>query len=307
VKKLFAIVMSTVLLLALVPGVTLADKPGSTAEGYNGNGAPSGEHVTLNIVGVQNVKSNPMTYPEEDPSGRSTIFVGLGDDETTVTTRIYLKDGGDIDTLNNWKDAFGVIDANGTDGVARFQIANPDYDAYVVGDTPTDAVCDYLIVARPLGKPGGWATITTCAELVDATGGALKDLIGQPALKALMQIINETDGSAYCSVQPVPAEFTFRHEGKEKFENVTAYLTSIVFLIWVDQDGDGLGNVIAGDDPDPGDYYWYIRVPIFDPLIKNEYWKIDNNGLKLFQIRFYPIETDVTYADPELPPRPPGP
>lgn len=284
-KKLIAIALVVALMVTLIPGVVLADKPQEAIE--NGNGAPSGEHVTLNIIGVQNVKNADMTYPEEDPSGRSTIFVRLDG-----TTRIYLKDGGDMDLLDNWKDAFGVIDANGTDGVARFQIANPDYDAYVIGETPTDAICDYLIVARPLGKPNGWATITTCAELEDATESDLKDFLNKPDYKALMSVLNSMDGSAYCSVQPVPAEFTFRHSGKEKFENVTAYLTSVVFAIWVDEDGDGV--------QDAGEVY-YIRVPIFDDLLENEYWNYDNHGLKLLQVRFYPIETDVTYADSEPP------
>jgi len=305
VKKLIPILVAVIVLAAMLPGIALADKPAPGGV-YNGNGAPSGEHVTLNIIGVQNVKTQDMTYPEEDPSGRSSIFVSLGRD-TEVTTRIYLTSGGLMADADDWKDTFGVIDANGTDGTAKIMLADPNYDPYVVGTTPADATCDYLIVARPLGKPNGFATITTCAELADATGGALKDLIGAPSLKALMQIINETDGSAYCSVQPVPAEFTYRHPGQEKFENVTAYLTSMLFLIWVDADDDGQGNVVEGDPFDPDDYYWYIRVPIFDPLLQNEYWKYDNNGLKLFQIRFYPIETDVTYADPTPPTNPPLP
>jgi hypothetical protein len=41
----------------------------------------------------------------------------------------------------------------------------------------------------------------------------------------------------------------------------------------------------------------YIRVPIFDDMLENEYWLYDNHGLKLLQVRFYPIETDITYAD----------
>ncbi len=287
-KKLIPIIVAVVVLAALLPGVALADKPNPDGV-YNGNGAPSGEHVTLNIIGVQNVKTQDMTYPEEDPSGRSSIFVKL-DRDMEVTTRIYLKDGGDIDDLANWKDAFGVIDANGTDGSAKIQLANPDYDAYVIGGdmTGVDTVCDYLIVARPLGKPNGWATITTCAELQNESA-----LLGMLPHTVQKTIRNQMDDSAYCSIQPVPAEFTFRHAGKEKFENVTAYLTSIVFEIWVDI------NENSQVDPDE---LFYIRVPIFDPMLTGEYWKYDNNGLKLFQVRFYPIETDVTYADdPYLP------
>jgi len=284
-KKLIVITLALVLVLSLVigSGVAVADKPQDDEGVYNGNGAPSGEHVTLNIIGVQNPKTQPMTYSADDPSGRSTIFVKL-----SGTTRIYLYDGGDIDDLANWKDAFAVLDANGTDGRAEFQLGNPDYDAYVIGGdmTGVDTVCDYLIVARPLGKPDGYTTMTTCAEL---TASALFGMLPASDRKEINNAIDTVTG-AYISVQPVPAEFTFRHKGKESFENVTAYLTSIVFQVTLYDEED---NVIG---------VYYVRVPIFDDMLENEYWKYDNNGLKLLQVRFYPIETDVTYADaPYLP------
>jgi len=41
-----------------------------------GNGAPTGPHYNLNIIGVDNPKNSPMTG-----SDRHTIFVGLGDEE----------------------------------------------------------------------------------------------------------------------------------------------------------------------------------------------------------------------------------
>jgi hypothetical protein len=284
-KKLMVITLALVLVLSLVigAGVAVADKPQDDEGVYNGNGAPSGEHVTLNIIGVQNPKTQSMTYPVDDPSGRSTIFVKL-----SGTTRIYLYDGGDIDDLANWKDAFGVIDANGTDGVAAFQLGNPDYDAYVIGGdmTGVDTICDYLIMARPLGKPDGFATMTTCAELTES---ALFGMLPASDRKEINNLIDGVTG-AYISVEQVPAEFTFRDSGKKNFENVTAYLTSIVFQVTLYDEED---NVIG---------VYYVRVPIFDDMLENEYWKYDNSGLKLLQVRFYPIETDVTYADePFLP------
>jgi len=41
----------------------------------------------------------------------------------------------------------------------------------------------------------------------------------------------------------------------------------------------------------------YVRVPIFDDIIQGEYWEYDNNKLKLLQVRFYPVGTDVSLAD----------
>ncbi|MHB1147470.1 MAG: hypothetical protein ACYC01_07740, partial [Lutibacter sp.] len=97
---------------------------------------------------------------------------------------------------------------------------------------------------------------------------------------------------AYCSVEQVGADVTMRTKGKTTFANVTAELTSIVFEIevWIDANEDGI--VDAGEVT-----ISYVRVPIFDDMIANEYWKYDNNGLKLLQCRFYPFGTDVSIKD----------
>ena len=52
-----------------------------------GNGAPSGPHFNLNIIGVERGKSSPMTG-----SDRHTIFLALGK-EDSVTSKIYLTPG----------------------------------------------------------------------------------------------------------------------------------------------------------------------------------------------------------------------
>ena len=285
-KKLIAIGLAMVLALTLGVGTALADKPPSGADSvgnptYGGNGAPSGYHFTLNIIGVQKTKSADMTY--EDGSNRSSIFVKLDG-----KSRIYLYDGGTFDTQAEFKDAFAVLDANGTDGRAEFQLPNPGLDPYVIGGdmTDVDVTADYLIVARPLGKPDGFATMTTCAELTES---ALFAMLPASAQKEIKNLIDATTG-AYISVQSVPSEFTFRDKGKSKFENVTAYLLTIVFEVEL---LDEFGNVIAT---------YFVRVPIFDEMLENEYWLYENDKLKLLQVRFYPIETDITYADdPYLP------
>lgn len=285
-KKVFAVVLAVVMLVTM-GGVALADKPPSGEDivgnpTYDGNGAPSGYHFTLNIIGVQKTKSADMTY--EDGSNRSSIFVKLDG-----KSRIYLYDGGTFETQAEFKDAFAVLDANGTDGTAAFQLPNPGLDPYVIGETDmetVDHVADYLIVARPLGKPGGFATMTTCAELTEST---LFGMLPNSEQKEIRNLIDDYTG-AYISVQSVPAAFTFRDTGKSKFENVTAYLLTIVFEVDL-LDADG--NVIAT---------YFVRVPIFDEMLENEYWLYDNNKLKLLQVRFYPMPTDITYADEGLDP-----
>lgn len=132
------------------------------AVGETGNGAPSGEHYTLNIIGVPKDKSPNLT----GGSGHR-IFVGLGKTGEASNTRINLVEGD-----------FGVTDANGTDGTAEFQLPNPDPDG--------DGTTSYSVFVRALGKPGGQATMQSCYEdttgtwcAVDFTGGVEPISIGR--------------------------------------------------------------------------------------------------------------------------------
>jgi hypothetical protein len=116
----------------------------STLNATTGNDAPSGAHYTLNIIGVPKDKSPDFT----GGNGRR-IFVDLGKTGEVANTRINLIEGD-----------FAVTDANGTDGVAGFQLPNPDPDG--------DGTTSYSVYVRALGKPGGLATMQSCYE--DATG-----------------------------------------------------------------------------------------------------------------------------------------
>jgi hypothetical protein len=99
-----------------------------------GNDAPSGTHYSLNIIGVPKGKSATMTSPGH------RIFVSL-----TGSTKIMLNQGSE----------FVVLDGNGTDGTASFQLPNPD---------PTNSgTTAYSVYARAVGTPGGTANMSTCA------------------------------------------------------------------------------------------------------------------------------------------------
>ena len=77
------------------------------------------------------------------------MFVDLGRDGAAAKTRINLSEG-----------PFDVLDANGTDGTAAFQLPNPDVDG--------DGTTSYSVYVRALGKPGGHADMQSCYE--DSTG-----------------------------------------------------------------------------------------------------------------------------------------
>ena len=135
--------LSRLALGAAFAAVTLGAPIGQATAGTvaTGNGAPSGSHYTLNVIGVSKDKAADM-----DGNNGSRIFVPLWG-----KAKINLTEGD-----------FGVLDANGTDADgATFSLPNPDPDG--------DGMTEYSVYARALGTPGGTSTTTTCAT--DPTTG----------------------------------------------------------------------------------------------------------------------------------------
>jgi hypothetical protein len=203
-----------------------APSPLAAAVVSTGNGAPSGEHYTLNIVGVSKDKNVNM-----DGLGGHVIFVDLGARKPAepVTTKIMLNQSANAGE-------FAVLDKNGTDGVAQFSLPAPG---------------TYSIWARALGTPGGEAKITTCAEdIADDLDGGL-----------------EFPGDI-CSTQ---YEAFVRGTKADQFKDVTFNLT----------------HIVLPDGSDPALACGTTTVSLFNPCLEGYFWKYDNNGLKLLQIRFY--------------------
>jgi hypothetical protein len=162
--------------------------------GTTGNGAPNGAHFNLNIIGVPKAKTADMT------GGGSRLFVPL-----EGKSQILLSEGPD----------FYVVDPNGTDGKASFQLPNPDPE--------NDGVTVYSVWARPLGKPGGKSTMTTCA--LDATG------------------------VEWCSTEQL---VSVRTKGGQKFTDVSRQL----LYMYVDLDGDGVTERYPLFSDALQDYFW---------------------------------------------------
>src|SRR5262249_25328506 len=101
----------------------------------NGNGAPSGPHFNLNLIGF----SNGDNVKSTTGSGGGVIFVPLNG-----SCQINLTEGD-----------FAVLDNNCTDKTgAAFQLPNPD---------PTNSGTSvYSVYAAARGKPLGSATAQTC-------------------------------------------------------------------------------------------------------------------------------------------------
>lgn len=161
-----------------------------------GNGAPSGGHYSLNIIGVSKNKTADMTG---DNGHR--IFVPMWGNP-----KIMLTEGPD----------FGVLDANGTDGEASFQLPNPDPDG--------DGMTVYSVFARALGTPGGKSITTTCAT-------------------------DPVDGSTVCSAIALTLQ---RQKGKSTFDNVSKYL----LYIYADVNADGVLDRVSLFDSALQGYFW---------------------------------------------------
>ncbi|HEY3447620.1 MAG TPA: hypothetical protein VGK67_14795 [Myxococcales bacterium] len=158
------------------------------------SGMPNGAHFNLNIIGQDNPKS------QVDCGSGHVIFVPM-----TGTSKILLSEG-----------AFSVLDCNGTDGSAAFQLPNPDPDG--------DGTTTYSVWARALGKPGGSASMTTCAT--------------DPAT-----------GEELCSL------FTavlVRSKGKSSFTNISKEL----LFVYADINGDGIVDRVPLFDSRLQDFFW---------------------------------------------------
>ena len=163
-----------------------------------GNGAPSGAHYNLNIIGVSKDKTAAM-----DDNNGHRIFVNL-----VGNTKIMLGMG-----------EFEVLDADGTDGTAAFQLPNPDPD--------NTGVTTYSVYARTLGKPSGSASMVTCATDVET-------------------------GDEVCSVKMYILTMREKGKGGNKFTNVSKYL----LYIYADLDGDTVLERYPLFDDALREYFW---------------------------------------------------
>lgn len=94
--------------------------------------------------------------------------------------------------------------------------------------------------------------------------------LGKPGGSAKLTTCAMVDGEEVCST--LSAVFV-REKGGPKIQNVSKEL----LYIYADLDEDG-------DDE---------RYGLFDDELEDYFWSYDNNGLKLLQVRFYEVSTNV--------------
>ena len=275
---------SPIALLAAVAFVAACtDSPTTPAKTINpggasrtlGNGFPEGGHdYRLNIIGVPKDKTAAM----DNNNGRR-IFVQLESDNVVTSpggTNNQLSKGGGNDQnhiylcnstngendvndprCDAWRatntNAFGVIDANATDGDGAI-LAVPDPCA---DDDPlTPCTPSYSVWARTHG-PSGSATITTCA---DETGSGF----------------DGTD-DVWCGSNGITL-----YAKSKKAVDITGSLLHMTVTI------DGVTNPeLAACLGISTETSTTLDVFLFDRCFENYFWNYDNNGLKLLELRFY--------------------
>jgi hypothetical protein len=215
---------STVCLAAALAAATGSAAVAAAQKATTGNGAPSGYHYNLNIIGVPHYKN-----PNMDQASGNVIFVMLGSTDVQATTKILLSPG-----------EFGVLDKNGTDGTASFSLPAGGYDVYV----------------RPLGKPGGRSQQKLCGTV---TIVVIDPVTGLPVIDPVTGLPLTTT-EVLCSV----GHSATRTKGKQTFKDVTAALTTItltVDIVCTTGTSGTLTTIPAGTnvglfDPCVQDFFW---------------------------------------------------
>jgi len=214
---------------------------------------PNGSHFNLNIIGVENPKNSSLT-----DSNRHTIFVALGR-KATIRTDIWLMPGED----------FRVCDGNGFD---------PATDCDGIPIEVNGSGMDGAVFELPCNTnlPDGEIQLVPCS---DANPKLAYEVwireLGKPHGTATMTTcaygLNPDTGlqERICSSENVILERLNGKGNKPTFREVTNELTSLV----------------ANIDDDAA----LERVALFEGGLEDWLWQYDNNGLKLAQLRFYPL------------------
>jgi len=214
-----------------------------------GNGAPSGAHYNLNIIGVPKDKTATMTTGDGH-----RIFVQLwgGEDAVSLNGKLsnqLLKVNKIFLQPAPAGESFQVLDANATDANgALFQL-------------PADVSATWTVWGRALGTPGGKANMTTCATTAGLDG-----------------ILGTADDEVICSMGTLSLD---RTKGKQTFTNVSGDL--LFMTITVDPTTNASLATCLGVTSTST-----VTVSLFNGCLQNYFWNYDNQGLRLLQLRFYP-------------------
>jgi hypothetical protein len=200
----------------------------SPAFAQTGNGAPSGPHYNLNIIGMAAEDTQDCKNAEMTDSHRHTIFVDLDYSDATPKVPTATTELNKRNKIYLYEGPFQVLDGNACDGdEAEFQLPAQDCAVATVEQVLD---CEYDVFIRGLGSPQGnpRAVVTTCGIADDDT--------------------------FQCSLEDVTVT---RSKGKSSFTNVTKELTTLCIDTFDDLNYDGQcdDRVVLFED-DFVQYFW---------------------------------------------------
>lgn len=287
-KPLNVATLSILIALVITAEPALATKPGQDT---NPNGFPSGEHYNLNIIG----KKPEFNCPEQkyddvtgDPIYGKVIFVPQNGSDI----QIVMKSG-----KGRWAAALTTLE------VLDPCTAAFDNDAAVLQLPKNEA--GYHVYARALATPTDSPTMEIVPDLLIVQDEAGNNLI----------YLGLVTSSGFTTPS---ASFT-RTKGKSKAIDITGlfewtgevcYLTeaecdpieecTAMALCCVDEDEDGIFEncELQGEEACPEGSIEvtaycksYVGEWVFNIGDLVEYlWELDNRGVKLLQVRFYPVQ-----------------
>ncbi len=245
----------------------------------------NGPHYNLLIHGVPKDGDKPV--PDDQTTGRHSVFMPLDTEGQNVT--IYLEMDG-IEWLVNDCDATG-------DGIIRITLPRElwnDTDGDGDLDVKLADIEGYRVFLVGLGKPSDASEAIIYSDatvtVADPGAGDRNGTIYWELTDDMLTMDGHRKGSKGAG-----------NTGQPQWYNATDLITATVW-IWENDtnldanywDGDSWNGTLIDTDG-WGDAYWqevyeYTDYSIFNvPGLEDYWWKVNNNDVRLMQVRFYPI------------------
>jgi hypothetical protein len=284
-KRMLLRLLAVACLAAYVSPFAYATKPG---QDVNPNGFPSGEHYNLNIIG----KKDNFTCPDQEydeygnPVYGNVVFVP----DTGQGIQVLMQSG----------------KGKRASQVGTLQVADPctseiDGDGAVIQLPKNES--GYMVYARALAKPTDEPEVTITPELVTVEDESGNDLI------YLGLVTDNGFETPYITLT--------RKKGKSKALDITGLFEWTGDVCYFSEPTDGFDysetkcctfDNVSGlydycEDPDADTGFCLVGSPV--TMFCNEYvdewvfnigdfveylWSLDNSGVKLIQVRFYPVK-----------------
>jgi len=290
-----SIIISTLLLLSQFVALEVSAKPRDLQPGIDF----SGPHFNLNLHAIPEGEEKPV--PSDSGSGRHSVFVPFDGDPSTNDFELHIAQQG-----VEWT----VTDCDATDGDGEVSIILPDEiwedtdGDGILGepgeDTKIGDVKAYRVYVVGLGKPDESSSVVLMPD-VDVTEP-------DPAQGPTQTIYYELTGGPLTIDGHRKGGKGKGNTGQPVWYNATDLFLATVWM-W-EQDVD---HTLYGGDPVDGNWWigadWqqtledcdgygtelmevveYLDYWVFDIEELTDYWwEVQNNGVKLMKVRFYPI------------------